>query len=128
MGGVALARSIVEIIRGDLECNDLAECVLGLKGLDLQTYKLLCKEGDMTVERLSERLGKEKSTVYRALQNLLSAGLVSRRKMVIEGGGYYYIYRALDPHVLKQNLIANINQWYHKMMSFVKDIDKEILK
>ncbi len=102
--------------------------MLGLKGLDLQTYKTLCRQGEMTVDVLSERLHKEKSTVYRSLQNLLRAGLVSRKKNVMEGGGYYYVYRALDPHVLKQNLIANINQWYQKMMSFVKDIDKEILE
>ncbi|MHC1603038.1 MAG: helix-turn-helix domain-containing protein [Methermicoccaceae archaeon] len=123
-----LARSIVEIVRGELECDDLTECVLGLKGLDLQSYRILCKQGDMTVEILSERLDKEKSTVYRSLQNLLKAGLVSRRKGVINGGGYYYVYRALDPHVLKQNLMANINQWYQKMMLFVRDIDKEIMK
>ena len=120
--------SIPEMIHGNFNCSDIAKCVLGLKTLDLETYRILVKEGVKTAEELGELLHRERSTAYRALQNLMSCGLVYRETKTIEGGGYYYIYKALDPCKLKDMVQDNINTWHEKMSALTRDIEKDILE
>lgn len=116
------------MIHGNFNCSDIAKCVLGLKNLDIETYKLLVSHGQMTAEKLGELLGRERSTAYRSLQNLMSCQLVYRETKTIEGGGYYYVYSALDPCKLKEMIKENIDTWYEKMNSMIEDIESEILE
>lgn len=120
--------SIPEMIHGNFNCTDIARCVLGLKNLDLETYRQLVLHGSKTAEELGELLDRERSTAYRALQNLMSCGLVYRETKTIQGGGYYYVYIALDPCKLKDMIQNNINNWYNKMNAMIENIETEILE
>ena len=66
-----MPRSIPEMIRGDFKCKDIAKCLLGLKNIDIDAYKMLVANGPMTAEHLGELLKRERSTAYRSLQNLI---------------------------------------------------------
>lgn len=123
-----MPRSIPEMIRGDFKCDDIAKCILGLKNIDLDAYKILIAKGPMTAERLGEFLNRERSTAYRSLQNLMVCGLVHRETRTISAGGYYYEYVALDPQRMKDMVQGNIDAWYNKMKLLVADIDKDIMK
>ena len=110
-----MASSIPEMLRAECKCEDMAKCVLGLKELDINTYKALLENGAMTAERLGELLGRERSTAYRSLQNLIAAGLVYRETRSISVGGYYYEYVAIEPAQVKEMIKQTIDQWYQKM-------------
>jgi predicted transcriptional regulator len=122
-----MARSIPEMIRGDFKCDDIAKCILGLKNIDIDTYKLLVEIGPLTAEKLGEILNRERSTAYRSLQSLMTCGLVHRETKTISAGGYYYEYIALPPKKMKEMIQGNIDEWYNKMKNIVSDIDKEIM-
>lgn len=123
-----MARSIPEMIRGDFKCDDIAKCILGLKNIDVDAYKLLVTKGPMTAEKLGEILNRERSTAYRSLQSLMTCGLVHRETKTISAGGYYYEYIALPPKKMKEMIRGNIDEWYNKMKHIVSDIDEEIMK
>jgi predicted transcriptional regulator len=123
-----MPRSIPEMIKGDFKCDDIAKCILGLKNIDIDSYKILVAKGPMTAERLGELLNRERSTAYRALQNLMTCGLVHRETKTIIEGGYYYEYKAIEPEKLKEMVIGNIDDWYNKMKKIAANIDKEIMK
>lgn len=123
-----MARSIPEMIRGDFKCDDIAKCILGLKNIDIDAYKMLVAKGPMTAEKLGEILNRERSTAYRSLQSLMTCGLVHRETKTISAGGYYYEYIALEPRKMKEMIQGNIDEWYNKMKNIVSDIDKEIMK
>jgi predicted transcriptional regulator len=120
--------SIPEMIHGNFNCSDIAKCVLGLKNLDMETYRLLVIHGEKTAEELGELLNRERSTAYRALQNLMSCGLVYRETRTIEGGGYYYVYIALDPCKMKDMISENIDAWYAKMNAMIENIETDFLE
>jgi predicted transcriptional regulator len=82
----------------------------------------------MTAETLGQHLSRERSTAYRSLQNLISCGLVFRETRTIEAGGYYYEYVAVHPSEVKRMVQENIDKWYHKVSSLIKDMDKEFTK
>ncbi|MDO8727752.1 MAG: helix-turn-helix domain-containing protein [Candidatus Methanoperedens sp.] len=123
-----MPRSIPEMIRGDFKCEDIAKCILGIKEIDIDTYKTLVVKGPMTAESLGVILNRERSTAYRSLQNLMGCGLVRRETRTISSGGYFYEYIALEPFRMKEMVQGNIDQWYNKMKKLVADIDKDIMK
>jgi predicted transcriptional regulator len=125
--GKNMASSIPEMLRAECKCEDMAKCVLGLKELDINTYKTLLEHGALTAESLGEILGRERSTAYRSLQNLISAGLVYRETKSISIGGYYYEYVAIEPVVVKEMIRKTIDQWYHKMNDLIENFDKELI-
>jgi len=125
---IHMPRSIPEMIRGDFKCEDIAKCILGVKEIDIDTYKTLVGKGPMTAESLGVILNRERSTAYRSLQNLMGCGLVRRETRTISSGGYFYEYIALEPNKMKEMVQSNIDQWYNKMKKLVADIDKDIMK
>ncbi len=122
-----MASSIPEMLRAECKCEDMAKCVLGLKELDISTYKVLLEKGPLTAERLGELLQRERSTAYRSLQNLISAGLVYRETRSIAVGGYFYEYVAIEPSQVKEMIRRTIGQWYKKMNQLIDNFDKEII-
>ena len=124
---IIMPNSIPEMIKGDFKCEDIAKCILGLKNIDVDTYKTLVNKGPMTAETLGEVLNRERSTAYRSLQNLITCGLVYRETRTISSGGYFYEYIALEPGKMKEMINSNIDEWYAKMKKLAEDIDKEIM-
>jgi predicted transcriptional regulator len=122
-----MASSIPEMLRAECKCEDMAKCVLGLKELDISTYKKLLESGPTTAEQLGQLLGRERSTAYRSLQNLTSAGLVYRETKSIDIGGYYYEYTAIEPSRVKTMIKATIDEWYRKMSDLVENFDRELM-
>ena len=122
-----MASSIPEMLRANYKCDDVAKCILGLKALDLDSYKALLAHGPITAEKLGELLSRERSTAYRSLQNLISCGLVYRETKSIDVGGYYYEYVAIDPCEMKNMIKSNIDEWHTKMTKLVETIDEDIV-
>lgn len=122
-----MPKSIPEMIKGNFKCEDIAKCILGLKNVDIDTYKALVTKGPMTAEKLGEVLNRERSTAYRSLQNLITCGLVYRETRTISSGGYYYEYIALEPCRMKEMIKLNIDEWHNKMKKLAEDIDKDII-
>ena len=122
-----MASSIPEMLRANFKCDDVAKCILGLKALDLDSYKALLVHGTTTAEKLGELLNRERSTAYRSLQNLISCGLVYRETRSIDVGGYYYEYVAIDPCEMKKMIQSNIDEWHEKMTNIVDNIDEDIV-
>ncbi len=122
-----MASSIPEMLRANIKCDDVAKCILGLKTLDMDSYKTLLSHGPMTAEKLGELLNRERSTAYRSLQNLISCGLVYRETRSIDVGGYYYEYVAIDPCEMKNMIKSNIDEWHKKMTTLVENIDEDIV-
>ncbi len=123
-----MASSIPEMLRADCKCEDMAKCVLGLKELDISTYKKLLENGPMTAEKLGDLLERERSTAYRSLQNLISSGLVYRETRSIDIGGYYYEYVAIEPARVKEMIRKTVDEWYRKMGDLIENFDKELVK
>lgn len=119
--------SIPEMLQGNFKCEDILQCLLGLKAIDVEAYKILYLHGPLTAEALGEKLQRERSTAYRALQNLTHLGLVYRETRTIESGGYYYEYLALPPEDIKAKVKNNVDRWYKKVSEMIETIDRELI-
>jgi predicted transcriptional regulator len=108
-----MSTSVAEYLERDLECEDLLECIHGLKQLDRRCYELLVTSEDpLTVDEVAEELERERSTAYRSVQRLLDAGLVEQRQVNYEGGGYHHVYTPADPDEVAARMQRLLNDWY----------------
>jgi predicted transcriptional regulator len=90
----------------------------------MEVYIALLKHSNLSVEDLAERLGKDKSTVYKALQNLLKRGLVEREYKILRSGGYKYLYKPIPFSDLRKEMVDSINRWANELMNALDEIAK----
>jgi len=119
--------SIHEMIRASFRCEDMVKCVLGLKSLDIEAYKVLLMHGPLTTDRLGKILNRERSTAYRSLQNLITCGVVYRETRSLESGGCYHEYVAIEPWEMKQMVKKNVDEWYFQMNGLIEKMDDKVV-
>jgi len=96
-------------------CHDLVQCAFSLGEFEVDVYYKLLEEGPLRADELALKIGKDRSTVYRALQKLMTCGMVYRETKSIERGGYYHVYRAIGREMLKERLEHCVKDWYARM-------------
>ena len=64
-----------QMAAGARSCKDLLRCMYNLSDLDLEVLRLLLIEGPAKSEDLADRLGRDRSTVYRSLQKMGSSSV-----------------------------------------------------
>jgi predicted transcriptional regulator len=100
--------------------SDLLCCAFGLRNSELDVYFSLIA-GPKTVEQIVERIGKDRSTVQRVLNKLHSKGLAKRDTHTITRGGYYYEYSAEESEIVRDQILAQLEEWYRATKSFLKE-------
>jgi predicted transcriptional regulator len=123
-----MVKSIREMLNRGVSCRELAKCILGLKDLDIEIYKILLNSREMRVEELAEKIGRDPSTTYRALQDLIRCGIVFRESRSIPGGGYYYVYKAIEKKEFVRIIEECIKEWEEKMREKIKRMEKELFE
>ncbi len=114
-----------ESIKDVNSCGDLIQCAFSLNGFEVEVYETLLTTGPLSANDLADRMGKDRSTVYRALQKMLSCGMVYRETRSIPRGGYYHVYRAIPRSGLRERLEGCVEGWYRKMRAVLEQFGEE---
>lgn len=121
-----MGNSVAEELRQDLACEDLLECVHGLTALDRECFRVLADADEpLTVDDIAEAVDRERSTAYRAVHRLLEADFVVKEQVNYEHGGYYHVYRPVDPDEVADEMAQLIDQWTEKMTDLVSQFREQ---
>ncbi|TQQ81524.1 helix-turn-helix domain-containing protein [Halonotius roseus] len=119
-----MPNSLAEMLRSDMECEGLLECFHGLKELDKRCFQqLVDAETAVTIDELAEQVDRERSTVYRAVQRLLDAGLIDKEQINYDQGGYYHVYKPADPEVIREDMQRLLNDWYAEIGQLIQEFE-----
>ena len=89
--------SIRLLTRADCSCSDVFSCLFCLSPPEIDLLNILLKsDKELTLENLANRLRRNKGTVFRALQKLVSLNLCDKGAKTRGAGGYYHVYAAAD--------------------------------
>jgi predicted transcriptional regulator len=117
-----MAESMNEYLNQDMACEGLLECFHGLTGLDKEVFAQLTATSDpLTVDEIADRVDRERTTAYRSVQRLVTAGFVQKEQVNYEQGGYYHVFRPTDPEVVADDLQRMLNDWYAKMGQLISE-------
>jgi len=121
MGGFMKAerRGKVPLI-GKINFQDLMRCALDLSALDIDVYFRLL-DGETTVKEISNKLNRNRSTIQRALTNLINKGLATREPKTMKNGGYYFEYKAIPLEQVEKDLRERVKKWYAKLSTILEE-------
>ena len=107
----------------ELTCKDALECFFNLNRLEVDVYNTLARKGPATNKQLAEMMDRDRSTVYRALHNLVSSGLCFTKPETRERGGYYSVFVPVSPKAVKEEVKDRLDDWYKKIEESLKGFD-----
>ena len=105
-------------------CKDIVQCAFSLNDFEVEVFLSAFKYGPMRADELADRMGVERSKVYRALQKLLSCGMCIRETKSLEKGGYYHVYSTIDRDVLRSKMERCIGEWNERMRDAMARFDE----
>jgi len=89
-----------------IDINDLVAGVLALNDLETSILFFLF-DSQLSAVELSATTKKHRSTIQKALSNLMSKGLIIRKKKSLRRG-YHYTYTAISEDKIKDTMIRII--------------------
>ena len=118
--------SMSEQLQQDMECEGLLECFHGLKQLDRECFEeLVDAETALTVDEVADRVDRERSTAYRAVQRLLNAGFIQKEQVNYDQGGYYHVYYPTEAAQVSGEMQRMLNDWYAKMGQLIGEFEEK---
>ncbi|AEH06413.1 transcriptional regulator, TrmB [Methanothermococcus okinawensis IH1] len=103
-------------------------CMFGIKTFDVAVYFSLLKKGASNVNDIAELLNRDRSTVQRAVQNLVNAGLVKRKQINLKEGGYFYKYEAIPFSEVKEIIKCTMEKWCNEVKKWIDEVNEEDLE
>jgi predicted transcriptional regulator len=112
-----------EQLEQDMESEGLLDCVHGPNRLDRAVFEALVNsDGAVTVDEGAERVDQERSTVYRAVQRLLTAGFLQKDQVTYDHGGDYHVDTPADPSKIADEMQRLVN-WEEKSGQLIRQFE-----
>jgi predicted transcriptional regulator len=108
-----------------------------LKDLFLYIYDLSTLETDllitlvkgrktMTLEQLAKQADRDKSTVFRSLQKLVTLGIISKETRTLKEGGYSHIYRAIPIEMFRLETEKRVKELEASLNRLMKKFENDL--
>ena len=102
------------------ELEEVFQVVFNLSGSEIDILMHLC-DSPGTPKKISEAVGKDRSTVQRYLSNLMKTGLVNRERVDKEGRGRSFKY-SVDKDALRDNVKDELKAWYEDRKDLIDQV------
>lgn len=114
------------LTRKEATCQDLLTCLYNLKPTDTEIFLHVATTPNATINKIAEQINRDRSSVHRCLQKLVSAGLVHKQTKTIKCGGYYHIYIATEPEKIKQDARNKVKEITESLERLIDNFGPQI--
>ncbi len=108
----------------EIEPENVIECIYKLSDLDKEILSILSDGKELKSSEIAEKLEKDQSTAYRALEKLLDCGLIYKEKHNIRNGGYYFLYSRRPIKNIKKETKKYVDHWYEEITDAIDELDE----
>lgn len=122
---------ITSITRMNSSLRDLFIYLYDLSPLELDMLFILIKnKKPLTLEELAKKVDRDKSTIFRGLQKMVSLGICVKETKTLKEGGYFHTYSAIDIESFKietEKRVKELEDSFHRILRrFEEDMSKAI--
>ncbi len=115
------------ITRINSTVRDLFIYLYDLSPLDLDLLFIMIKEArPLTLEELSKKADRDKSTVFRSVQKLVSARICIKETKTKREGGYYHVYTAVDMETFKAETETRVKDLQKSLDRLMKKFEADM--
>jgi len=118
--------NITQLTRRGSTCTDFLTCIYDLSTSDAYVFSVLKKNGTMTLDQLSEKIHRNRSTVFKSLQRLVSVGIVYKTPRTLQAGGKYYEFHVNDPLIIRKRAEAVVSDIQNSMKKLLNDLEIDL--
>jgi predicted transcriptional regulator len=120
-------RSINLFMDTDCTCKNLLECLYNLSPSDLDILVTLLRSKEpFTLEIISKQLGKDKGTIFRSLQKLVSISFCVKESRNLRNGGQYHTYRATSIDIIERATEYRLKEIQKSLSTLLKRFKEDI--
>lgn len=92
--------------------KDIVQCNYNLNDTEYEVLKTVLKtKKGLSVEKISNKLGKQRTTIQKVIFKLLNLGLITKKQVNLERG-YMYIYFPKEKEKIINEIEDNIENYY----------------
>ena len=96
-----------------IDFKDLLMCSFSLNKTEYNLLLFLLEQDEsLDVSAIGERLGKDRTTMQKAMKKLVLQDLVGKHQVNLDHGGYVFVYKLKNKELLKQKMSSIVNGWY----------------
>lgn len=98
----------------DIQSPNLRDVLLnafGLPKVGLDICLVVIDDGPLSPEEVAQQLGYDKSTIRRYLKQLTDVGLLTKRQLNRENGGFVNIYQPIDIDEMRRESLIGFYIW-----------------
>jgi predicted transcriptional regulator len=111
----------------DCTCKNLLECLYNLSSSDLDILVALLRSKEpLTLEIISKQLKKDKGTIFRSLQKLVSIGFCVKESRNLRSGGQYHTYRATSIDIIESATEHRLKEIQKSLSRLIKRFKEDI--
>jgi predicted transcriptional regulator len=115
------------LARPSSSSKDLLTCLYDLSPLDMHLLVILLQaRKQLTLEELTEKIDRDKSTVFRSVQKMVTLGLCLKEARSLKEGGYYHIYSASDAGTIKKNAKQKVEEIHSSLDRIMQNFEGEL--
>jgi predicted transcriptional regulator len=105
--------------------DDLLVSVFDMSDTELELCLCVMEGGELTVKRLAEETGYDRSVVTRHLDHLVDLGVVEKRRRILERGGQVYVYTPVAPDAVREAFTRGFLAWVVHASNLLDDLRRE---
>ncbi len=103
-----------------IEIPQLIKCSFGMNKTEYNVMMHMMGKEEMKVEELAGSMALERSTVQKAIKNLVEKKIVLRKQENLVKGGYVFRYEIKDKYELKSMIMESVNNWHKNVAEELK--------
>ena len=88
--------SLQLLTRKNASCNELLCAVYNLNPVELEVFYQLAGGASAGLDEIALKVKRDRTTIYRSLQKLVSIQLCYKETKALKEGGYYHLYSATE--------------------------------
>jgi len=89
----------------------LLQTVFDMSGTELDVCLCVMEGGELTVAKMADRIGYDRSVIARHLNHLADLGVVEKRRRIRPEGGHVYVYVPEPPETVREQLREEFLSW-----------------
>jgi predicted transcriptional regulator len=106
---------------GNFKCADLVKCVFNLSITDMSILRLFSEKDGRTIKDITREIKKDRSTVHRSLEKLISCKLCYKERKGGENRGFVDYYYKIPNQEIYKKAEFYLDQCYIKIKGLIKE-------
>jgi len=101
--------------------KDLLTCSFSLNKTEYNLFTFLLDQTEqLCVSTIGEMTAKDRTTVQKAIKQLVAQGLVDKHQINLQTGGYTFVYKLKNKELIRSKMLDIVERWHKGVLQSIE--------